>query len=246
MKSIDILIKSYKKDFWLLQLALKSISRNVTGYNNLVLLIPEKDKHDFDTRILPERTLIHYIEEYGKGWLFQQVCKLQAYKYSNADYILFSDSDNFFDHKLNVQDLILNDQPEILYTDYAQLPDAIIWKEPTERFIKEAVQYEFMRRLPLVYHRSTLVSISEYEPNLENIIMNSGRFSEFNCLGVFAYKYERDKYLFVNTDGWEYQPPHSTQVWSHGHKNEGASELHLREYIRTLETILKCYDILIP
>jgi hypothetical protein len=245
-KTIDIFVKSYKRDFWLLQLSLKTLSKNATGYNNIILLIPEKEKHDFDTRNMPDRTLIHYVDEYGNGGLYQQWCKLNAHNYCYADYIMFSDSDNFFDHPLNVQDLISDGKPEILYTDYKQLPDAIIWKEPTEKFIKEPVQYEFMRRLPLLYHRSTLVAISEYAPDLEKTIMESGRFSEFNCLGAFAYKYERDKYNFVNTDNWTYVPPHSTQTWSHASKADGISEIHLREYIRLLETIMKSFDIPLP
>lgn len=245
-KTIDIFIKSFKNDFWLLHLALKSITKNVTGHNNIILLIPEKEKHDFDTRNLPERTLIHYIDEYGNGNLYQQWCKASAYKYCFSEFILFADSDCIWDHPIDLQDFIKDGKPEILYTDYKQLPDAIIWKEPTEKFIKEPVQYEFMRRNCLIYHRSTLVAISEYEPNLEKIIMDSGRFSEFNCFGAFAYKFEKDKYNFINTDHWDYTPPKASQVWSHANKKEGASEVHLREYIRTLETILKTFGIEVP
>src|SRR6185312_3434520 len=117
-KTIDIFVKSYKKDLWLLTLSLETIKKNVTGYNNIILLIPEKDKHDFDTRNLPKRTLIYYVEDDGVGWLRQQWFKMSAYNYSDADFIMFSDSDNFFDHKINVQDIIKDDKPEILYTDY--------------------------------------------------------------------------------------------------------------------------------
>jgi hypothetical protein len=246
MKSIDIIIKSFKNDFWLLQLALKSISKNVTGYNNLVLLIPEKDKHEFDTRGMPERTLIHYVNEYGKGWLFQQVCKLQAYKYCNADYIMFSDSDCFFTYPINLQDFVKDDKPEILYTDWSKVGDGIVWKEPTELFMKEPVPYEMMRRNNLIYHRSTLVKISEYAPELEKTVMESHRFSEFNAMSAYAYKYERDKYNFIDTDNWKYTEPKGIQVWSHASKKEGVSEIHLREYIRTLETIIKSLGVNIP
>lgn len=244
--TIDIFIKSYKKDFWLLALALKTIAKNVTGYNNIILLIPEVDKHDFDTRNMPERTLIHYIEDKEPGWLYQQWCKINAPKYCYADFILCSDSDNFFDHPLNVQDLIPDGKPEILFTDYKQLPDAMIWKKPTENFIGEPVQFEFMRRLPLVYHRSTMLAVMEYAPNLEQTIMSSTRFSEFNVLGVFAYKFEREKYRFINTDDWQYVEPHSKQVWSHASKEKGTDDLHLREYIRILETLMICFDVPVP
>jgi hypothetical protein len=245
-KRIDIFIKSYRNDFWLLQIALKSIARNVTGYNTIVLLIPEKDKHDFDTRILPERTLIHYIDDKTPGWLYQQVCKLQAYKYSYADYIVFSDSDAFWYKPVNVQDLVKDDKPEILFTHYSQLPDAIIWKKPTEEILGVTVEYEYMRRLPLCYHRSTLEELNIKYPNLEEIIMSSPRFSEFNLLGAFAVNNHPEKYTWINTDDWKFVPATVNQVWSHANKKEGASETHLREYIRLLEGILNSYGIDVP
>lgn len=238
-KSIDIFIKSYKDDFWILYYALASIEKNVTGYNNVILLIPEKDKEEFDTRVLPLRTLVHYVEDKTPGWLYQQVCKLNAHRYSFADYIMFSDSDCIFTRKVNVQDYIKDDKPEILYTEWQKVGDAIVWKEPTELFLFDSVPYEFMRRNNQLVHKSTLVEISKYKPNLEEIIMGSGSFSEFNCIGAFAYKYEKDKYTFINTDDWTYVPPIAEQLWSHSSKAAGVSEVHLREFIRTIETILK-------
>lgn len=246
MKSIDIFIKSYKPDFWLLQLALKTITRNVTGYKNIRLLIPEKDKHEFDTRDLPPRTYIHYVDDKEPGYLYQQVCKLQAYKYSEADFTLFTDSDAFWPRPINIQTLIKGGKPEILFTDYKQLPDAIIWKEPTERLVGSPVEFEYMRRLPLVYHNSTLAAINKWKPDLEELVMNSERFSEFNLIGAYAAKFEKEKYTWTNTDNWTYVESPANQVWSHASKEPGADELHLREYIRTLETLLKAFDIVIP
>lgn len=247
MPTIDLFIKSYKRDFWLLHLALQSISKNLTGYQNIILLIPEDDKHDFDTRSLPERTLVHYIADYQTGgWLYQQVCKLQAYKYSYADYIMFSDSDAFCCYPVNVQDLLVDGKPEILFTDYNQLPDAIIWKEITERLIGDRVQFEYMRRLGMIYHRDTLVNINNWNPNLERIIMSSERFSEFNLIGCYANKFENERYRWQNTDEWAYVPPVFEQVWSHATKEKGADELHLREFIRLLETILKAFGVVLP
>lgn len=245
-KTIDIFIKSYRKDFWLLHLALETIKKNVTGYNKLILLIPENEKELFDTRNLPERTLVHYVNEYGSGYLFQQWCKMNAHNYCYADYILFSDSDCFFTYPINLQDHIKDDKPELLYTSWDKVGQAIIWKEPTERFMKREVLWEGMRRNCLIYHRSTLVAISEYEPNLENMIMQSERWSEFNCMTYFAFTYENNKYNFIDTDNWEFTPAKAEQVWSNASKEPGSDDLHLREYIRILETIIKSFNLPLP
>ena len=237
---IDIFYKSYSKDFKLLNYSLQSITKNVTGYNNIVILIPEKDRHSFDTRILPKRTLVHYIPEPSKtpleGYLFQQVCKLKAHNYSSADYILFSDSDVIFDRKIDLNDYITEGKPEILYTDWSKVGQAICWKQPTETIMAEPVLWEFMRRNCLVYHRSTLVNINEWQPNLEYIVMQSERFSEFNLIGAYAFKNEPEKYNFINTDNWEYTDPKGIQLWSWAEKNNNQIE-HLVEYERSLKVI---------
>ncbi len=59
-------------------------------------------------------------------------------------------------------------------------------------------------------------------------------------------KFEKNLYKFLNTDDWAYVPPMATQLWSHGNKDEGASDTHLREYIRLLETLLKTFEIDVP
>jgi len=234
---IDIFIKSYFKDFWLLYIALKTITKYVTGYNNIILLIPEHEKDLFDTRNMPERTLIHYVKEYGQGWLFQQWCKINAHTYSDADFIMFSDSDCFFDHDLDLQTLIPDNRPEILYTYWEKIPEALIWRQPTEAIMNESVPWEGMRRNNLIYHRDTLINLNKFQPNLQYIIMGAERFSEFNLMSSYAFRYEKEKYSFVNTDEWTYVPPHAIQVWSWADKN--GSDLHKKEYERIMETIKK-------
>jgi len=245
MKTIDLFVKSYKPDFWLLLISLETIKRNVKGYNKIILLIPESEKHDFETRYLPDRTEIFYVEDKSPGWLMQQVFKMSAHKYSSADFIMFSDSDNFFDHPLDLQELVKDDRPEILYTDWSLVGDAIVWREPTSRFLKRDIEWEMMRRLCLIYHRDTLVNLYNFEPDAEKIIMASNKFSEFNTISAFAYYNEPEKYKFKNTADWEYTEPHSLQVWSHSNKNSD-SILHLKEYIRVLESIMKCFDVPVP
>ena len=233
--TIDIFYKSYSKDFKLLNYSLLSLTKNVTDYNQVVILIPENEKHLFDTRNLPERSVVHYVKEYGNGYLFQQVCKIKAHNYSNADFILFSDSDCIFDRPIDLQKVFKDNRPEILYTDYSKVGDAICWKKPTEDFMNDTVIWEYMRRNQLIYHRSTLIDLSYLNPNLEFSIMNSGMFSEFNAIGAFAEKYERHKYSFVNTDNWTYTPPLGIQLWSHF--QSGNEELHKNEKERALKVI---------
>lgn len=214
---IDVFYKTYNKDFNWLDYSLRSLKKHVTGYDNIHILVPKTQIAQFREQFksLPDRTIVHEVNEYGSGYMYQQVCKMQAHKYSDASFIMFSDSDLIYDHDINLQSFIETRKPEILYTSYDKVGDAKCWKEPTEAFIKDPQEYEFMRRNNLIYHRSTLEAIEQYEPNLEYIVMNSQRFSEFNAIGAFAWKFERDKYNFVNTDTWSYVRPKAVQYHSY-------------------------------
>ena len=235
---IDIFIKSYYKDFKFLNYCLKSIEKYLTGYNKIVIVIPKRDYQIYMAVIHTDLPIeLHAVDEYGDGYLYQQYCKMTAYKYCDSQFIMFVDSDCIFYKHINLQPLIINGTPEILYTHYSKVGDAICWKPCTERFMNDTVHYEYMRRLPLIYHRETLETIHTLEPNLESIVMNSGMFSEFNALGAWAHKNHADKYRFENTDNWQYVDHLNIQLWSHCRNNN--SKLEKEEYQKALDTINK-------
>lgn len=242
---IDIYYKSYAKDFPLLKYSLQSLLKNVQGYNKIIISIPVQDYKRLDETIgleffLQKPQIVGHIEE-GNGYLYQQYCKISAHIQSEGKYILFADSDVIFDIPIDLNDYINTGKPEILYTNYSEVGDAICWKEPTEKFIGQPIDFEFMRRIPLIYHRSTLENIHKANPNLKEYIMNSGRFSEFNAIGAWSFINEPDKYNFVNTANWQYTRPMATQLWSWANKD--GDELHKREYQRSLDTINKALNL---
>lgn len=243
-KTCDIFIKSYRNDFKLLNYALLSIAKYLTGYRKVILLIPSKDIKLFSEQVNVPDSLsidVHFVDEQGNGYLAQQWYKLSAYKYSDANYILFGDSDCIVHYEQNLQDYIKDGKPEILYTDWDKVGDAVTWRKPTETIMGELVKWEFMRRNFLLYHRSTLENIGKWQPNLESIVMGADRFSEFNLMGAYAFKNEPDNYSFVNTDKWNYTEPKSIQLWSHF--SNGDSTTHKDEKQRAIDTINKALGL---
>ena len=238
MNTVDIFIKSYGKDYKLLHYAIKSILKNVTGWRKIILLTPDSDKLDYTF----DDTIEHFkVHEEGNGYLFQQWCKISAHRYSDAKFIMFADSDCIFDKPLNLQDLVKGGKPEILYTSYDKVGEAICWKKPTEDFIKEPVEFEFMRRNCMIYRTSTLRAIAEYEQNLKHNILTADKFSEFNAMGAFAFKYERENYTFVNTDNWEYTEPFHIQLWSWAEKGNG-NPPHPEEWAKIVRVIKEVFN----
>lgn len=219
-----IFIKSYAKDFNWLNYCLRSIKKFVTGYSEVILLLDEGSNVDLHLLIeLPNKIRIEWVKKEGNGYIFQQYCKLTAHHYTQAEKIMFVDSDCIFYKPVDLSKLDL----EILYTPYSMVGDAICWKECTEKVIKQTIDFEFMRRLPLTYHRSTLENFEKFIGELKYYVLNQNRFSEFNAIGAFAWIYEHDKYKWVNTSTDFFKDAIVKQMWSHG-------ELNINE----METIL--------
>jgi hypothetical protein len=226
MSNLDIFIKTYHKDFKWLFFCLFSIDKFVDGFQNIVIAIPNKDKHLFtiDTKQfsrIHNRIKYIYTDDYGDTYLYQQYIKMIAYKYSDADSIMFVDSDIVFKEKTNISDFFIENKPIIYYAPYKYVGAAICWKRPTSDFIGEEQIYEFMRRNCLIYFRNTLIEIHEKYPNLEKMIMDSKvGFSEFNAIGAWAFKNHSNIYEFINVKEIAPSPPKHIQFWSPTNINE--------------------------
>ena len=233
---MDIFIKSYSKDFSWLSYCVRSIEKFVKNVNNVIIVIPEKDLHLFNLTLSPKFQL-HVVNESGNGYLFQQYIKMTAHHYSQADYIMFVDSDCVFTKEIDFHELVKNEKPTILMTKYSELVDKngkslVPWQSPTEKVFGQSVKYEFMRRNFLVYKSSTLEHLEKWFPHdLKNYILSQTIFSEFNVIGAFAYFFENNNYNFIDTKNWTYEEPPGKQFWSYS----GLTEIEKQE----LESLLQ-------
>lgn len=198
---MKIFIRTYKNDLPWLEYCLRSIQKFVTGCDEIVICIPEPQKSLLDSWGLTKERIVT-CPVYADDYLGQQISKLKADEYCQSDRILFVDSDCVFNRQVNIKDL----KPEIYKTHYSKVGDAICWKEPTEKALKKKVNYEYMRRLPLMYLSDTVKDCREYLELTHGVTVEQyitsqpfRKFSEFNVLGAFAEKFS-DKYTFLNTD----------------------------------------------
>ena len=255
---MTIFIKSYPKDFRFLKYCLMSIQKFVTGYEEIVLLLPSDCSipiwfADFtDLKIS-----IHTIKESGNGYMFQQLCKLNAWKYTRDEKIMFVDSDYLFDKQVDVSKI----ETTILYTHYNNAGDAICWKLPTEKAMAINVEYEFMQRMPLVYWRKTLTSLANYLVKIHNVsvdyyVMNQTSFSEFNLIGAYAWNFEKENYEWLEKEGsfiktkndidvvsarWGLPFDLGIQFWSHAKKDGDKYQQY--EFTRAIENINRVLNL---
>ena len=216
---VDIFIKSYYEDFKWLAYCVQSIEKFVKNVNKVIIVIPTKDAKRFHIQLSPKFEL-HKKVESGRGYLFQQYVKLTAHHYSNADYIMFVDSDCIFLRETDLLELVKGGKSTMLMTKYSEIlrnnDQCYVWKAPTEKVFNTEVEYEFMRTSFLIYKKSTLQNFEKWFPyDLKEYILSQVHFSEYNVLGAFAYFFERDQYNFVDTQDWTDENPFGKQYWSY-------------------------------
>lgn len=220
---IDIFLKSYVKDADWAWYCIQSIKKYCSGYRRIIVSIPSRDRHAF-ARIEKQ---VEIVEENPvcEGYVDQQLKKLNADIHTNADYILYIDSDCFFTAPFNFNEMLDEEgRPYILMTSYQELGNSVPWKPIVERDAKITAYFEYMRRMPLMYHTNSITRFRKwfYDTHAQTHISEYLRFvphrsfSEFNILGLYCHNFEKERYVFQNTADNNYKAIPCIQRWSWG------------------------------
>jgi len=208
---VSIFIRTYRNDLNWLDYCLKSIHKNLKGWDEIVVCIPTGQEHLL-SHLTAEKVVV--CKTYRDDYIGQQISKLEAYKHVKGEYVLFVDSDVVFFEGANVLDYFHDNKPVLLYDKWENVGEAICWKPVVKKLYKEDVPFEFMRSLPILYHRATLEHFAEHFPDIESYATRQPhrQFSEFNILGFFIWKHEQENYVLIEA---------KFTTGSHGNKIEG-------------------------
>lgn len=220
----DIFIRSYAKDFPWLKYCLKSIAQKCKCFRDVVLVVPESDRKELEGLNLTREKVFYEPDIKGEGYLTQQICKVNADQYTDADIIYFVDSDCCFSRENRPADYFTDRKPVMLITPYAELGAAVPWKPITEKVLKIECPYETMRRLPFVFKGNLLAPFRKYVAAVQGksieayILEQPGRaFSEFNALGAWAHHFHTEEFFWWDTSTTPNLPqPTVAQHWSWG------------------------------
>jgi hypothetical protein len=196
-----ILIKTCLHDAEYHRYCLKSIEKFCTGFS--------------EVRVIEG--------EHPKGYLWQQVVKLHADQYTDADFILVTDSDTLFVEPVTPESFMREGKPiwfmtpwtpEMLATEAMQT-----WWNVMRDFNGAEPPAEFMRRQPFMFPRHVLQSIREhcfhrFGVGIEEFIMAQPTFTEWNAMGHHCWLNHRDDFYWMDTSV-ECPPPLVWQFWSH-------------------------------
>jgi hypothetical protein len=161
--------------------------------------------------------------DYRDDYLGQQVTKLYADEFTDADLICHVDSDVVFDRPVSPVDL-LDDagRPWIVRKAVALLGRHRPWLAPTEAFLGRTVTHDFMQQPPFTYPRGLYPEVRALCLERHGIPLDryvAGRpprgFSEFNVLGAHAHAAHPTAFAWYDADTAEV-PRLCRWYWSRG------------------------------
>lgn len=184
----DIFIKTYSKVADWHQWAMKSIAKYASGFR---------------------RTLV-VGEQRVEGYQQMQIVKLSADQHTDADFILFTDSDCLFTLPVTPATYLRNGKPIWLMRSWesalSKEGDAVMrWQRGMQKFFGMAPPHEFMCRHPEMIPRWLLIAFrafcqTKHGKTLAEWLVNDHEFADWNILGMYAWLYHRECFCWINQD----------------------------------------------
>lgn len=218
----DLFLKTFPEDYPWAEYCLRSIDKFCTGFRRLVIVAP--DASCPRPSVVPH--ILVTIPEMPNGYNWQQVCKLKADQYTDADFILYCDSDTIFTRPVTPETYMRDGKIMWLMTPFenAREDQKRAWVPVMMKWMGKLPEFEWMRRHPFVFPRWLCAEMRvfcqhQHGCTLEDYVMGQGRgltFSEFNNAGFLAYEKFRDSFAWINTETDPVPPETTLQKWSRG------------------------------
>lgn len=199
--TVDIHIVSFPRDYPWLNYCLRSIRKFVTGYRQIHLTLPPdapRPQNITDIVVHADSPNVRH------GYNRHQVAKLRACQHTDADFIMFIDSDHFCVKPTPVEHYFDGDKPQLwrrTFDSLLHLPPEVTgitkaafkWKAPVEHALGFSCPWFTLEFLPIVHHRGVLLECLAYMENLHgqsiedysNTLSNIG-IGDFLVMGSYA------------------------------------------------------------
>jgi hypothetical protein len=205
--SVGVLIRSYRRDFEWLRYCLAALAKFLPGVP--VTVVVPRSSEPWLPRVGPalEAVTLHICADSGDDYLGQQVTKMYADEYLDADFICHVDSDCILDRPLRAADLAPGGRPVLAYRPLERYERRPVWIEAGERYLGWPLDLDYMCRPPFVYPRWLYPLVRAHGSALsampfERYVMSQPPrgFSEFTALGGFAHRHHREAFRWLDAD----------------------------------------------
>ena len=232
----DLFIRSYWKDLEWLSFCLQSIRRYCHGFRSVIVVVPMSAKAWLKRAPLPDTAHVEFCRDYPDDYLGQQVTKLLADTFSDADFFCHVDSDCVFCRRTTPEDLIVDGRPRVLMRSCELLGRNRPWQAPTERFLGCPVLDDFMCHPPFtfprwLYPRVRGRALAGHGTDIESYIIAQPQrgFSEYNVMGAYAWQNHHQDFVWIDVGAVPLPTPHCRWYWSWG-----GIDAAIRDEIRAL------------
>lgn len=224
------MIRTYSGDFNWLEFCLQSTKKRASGFRDIVLVMddadasmmgPYKDKHK----------IVATGSTWKDGYIQQMNDKLHADLYSDADYIVHTDSDCVWTSDITPESLMEDGKPVWLMHPFGG--DENPWPPIVLAALGFNSEYSFMRRHPFMVPRNIYKGYRDFMENrhqmpLRDYIISQPyhQFIEYESLGCWAFKYAHDAFVWKDQADF---PTFVRQEWSWGGLTDDISK-QLKEY----------------
>lgn len=244
----QVLIASYSKDFIWLGPCLRSLRAFSQGFLPPVISVASNDlagAKQVVAKNYPDAEIVVKDGPPGRGNLRAQISMMQGDVFCpRADYIWLVGSDCLVSSTFSPEPFFIGDQPVMLFNSYNHLSKfhagTLPWRDGVANALGLKPDFEYMRRLPLMYPRQLFPATRNYmewlhKKPFEDYVYSVGHdgrerrsdaanFSESNVLGAFAHRFFPGMFRWVDIDvtGENYGatmarfPNPMIQFWSHG------------------------------
>jgi len=218
-----LFVRSYWKDLGWLQFCLESVQRYCRGFSETVVVIPRSSEPWLRRVALPSVGRIEVCSDYRDDYLGQQVTKLMADTFTDADFICHVDSDCVFTRPTVPEDFIVDNRACIYRRPIGSLSRERPWHAPTEKFLGWRVHHDFMYHPPFTFPRWLFPMVRQHAVAMHGVDLGAyvmrqppRGFSEFNVLGAFAWDRCRSSFVWMDAPVSPPADPQCRWYWSWG------------------------------
>ncbi|MGW1171568.1 DUF6492 family protein [Streptomyces sp. NPDC002550] len=158
-------------------------------------------------RAVPDGVRLEVCPNYRDDYLGQQVSKLYADDFTDAELICHVDSDVIFTRPTCPADLFVGGRPWVVRRAVASLGRHRPWLASTEAFLGHEAAYDFMQRAPFTYPRWLYPevrahAVARHGMQLDRYVISRPPrgFSEFNVLGAYAFAHHHERFTWLDAD----------------------------------------------
>jgi hypothetical protein len=207
--TIDILIRSYHRDVDWLVLAVASIRLFVSGYRDLIVVLPEMSVDRINWPAVPilQDVVVLHCHNYANDYVGQQITKLHADTYTDADVILHLDSDQVFVAPCDLHDQLFAAGRLRMECDSSERRPLVDgWRRCPAVFLRRAVPLDVTASPPVAFPHHLYAEVRRFCERTHGLpiqdyasTLRSDRFSEFAVLRGYALLNEPGRYAWVDT-----------------------------------------------